>query len=211
VELMAGILFASAYLKFGLDLRLAGYVPFLWAMLVISAIDIEHYIIPDVVSLPGIAIGLLVAGLASLNLPFHLSVFGYADAFHLLPLFDSLLGLAIGGGFIWFSAWAGEKVFKQEAMGGGDIKLAAMIGAFLGWQAMLMSLFLAFLTGTLAGLPLLLAGKLKKPSEIFSDNPKGGLERAMLPFGPFLALGAVLCLFWGLQLWEIYRALLIIR
>jgi leader peptidase (prepilin peptidase)/N-methyltransferase len=208
VELLSGLFFVAAYIKFGLDYRLIGYLPFLWAMLAISAIDIEHYIIPDILSLPGIVLGLALAGLASFRLPLHLSVFGYDDPFFILPIFDGLLGAAIGGGFIWLSAWAGEKIFKQEAMGGGDIKLAAMIGAFLGWQAVLMSLFLAFLTGTLAGLPLLLTGHLKKPSQVFPDNPDKREERAMIPFGPFLALGGVMSIFLGPAIWRIYYSFL---
>ncbi len=209
VELAGGLLFAAAYLKFGLDWRLAGYLPFLLSLLVISAIDFRHYIIPDLLSLPGMVLG-LVFGLVGTFFPsFNLSIFGHNDPFAVWPWLDSLMGVLLGGGLIWLSAWGGEKIFKQEAMGGGDIKLAAFIGAFVGWQAVLMVLFLSFLLGTLAGVPLMLLGRLKKTSEIFEDTPKDQPAKAMVPFGPFLAMGAVVALMAGKTIWEIYAALLV--
>jgi leader peptidase (prepilin peptidase) / N-methyltransferase len=208
VELAGGLLFAAAYLKLGLDWRLAGYLPFLWLLLVISAIDLRHYIIPDVLSLAGLVLG-LAFGLAATFLPDgNLSVLGFDDPFGLWPWLDSLLGAVAGGGLIWLSAWGGEKIFKQEAMGGGDIKLAAFIGAFVGWQAMLMVLFLSFLLGTLAGVPLMLLGKLKKTNDVFGDHPQDQPGKAMVPFGPFLALAAVIVFLAGKSIWGSYLGLL---
>lgn len=209
VELAGGLLFVIAYLKFGLDWRLAGYLPFLWILLVISAIDFRHYIIPDLLSLPGIGLG-LAFGLVGTFMPtFNLSVFGYDDIFAVWPWLDSLMGLLLGGGLIWLSAWGGEKIFKQEAMGGGDIKLAAFIGAFMGWQAVLIALFLSFLLGTLAGVPLLLLGKLKKTTEVFEGTSQAQPAKAMVPFGPFLAMGALIALLAGKTLWGVYTTLLV--
>jgi leader peptidase (prepilin peptidase)/N-methyltransferase len=209
VELLGGLLFATAYLKFGLDWRLAGYLPFLWTLLVISAIDFRHYIIPDLLSLPGMGLG-LAFGMAGTFLPvLNLSIFGYNDPFAVWAWLDSLLGMLMGGGLIWLSAWGGEKIFKQEAMGGGDVKLAALIGAFVGWQAVLMVLFLSFLLGTLAGVPLMLLGRLKKTAEVFEDVPKGQPSKAMVPFGPFLAMGAVIAMLAGKAIWFLYAALLV--
>ena len=207
VELICGLLFATVYLKLGLDWRLAGYLPFLWLLLVISAIDLRHYIIPDVLSLTGLVLG-LAFGLAATFLPgCNLSVLGFNDPFGLWPWLDSLLGMITGGGLIWLSAWGGEKIFKQEAMGGGDIKLAAFIGAFTGWQAMLMVLFLSFLLGTLAGVPLMLLGKLKT-TELFEDHPTNQPAKPMVPFGPFLAMAAVIVFLAGKSLWCLYLGLL---
>jgi len=209
VELLGGLLFAAAYLKFGLDWRLAGYLPFLWTLLVISAIDFRHYIIPDLLSLPGIGLG-LAFGLAGTFIPsLNLSVFGNNDPFAIWSWIDSLLGILTGGGLIWLSAWGGEKIFKQEAMGGGDVKLAAFIGAFVGWQAVLMALFLSFLLGTLAGVPLMLLGKLKKTTEVFEGTSQDQPAKAMVPFGPFLAMGAVIALLAGKTIWGFYAALLV--
>lgn len=209
VELAGGLLFAAAYLKFGLDWQLAGYLPLLWVLLVISAIDFRHYIIPDSLSLPGIVMG-LAFGLAGTFLPdLNLSVFGHNDPFTVWAWLDSLMGMLMGGGLIWLSAWGGEKIFKQEAMGGGDIKLAALIGAFVGWQAILMVLFLSFLFGTLAGVPLMLLNRLKKTTDVFEGVPKDQPAKAMVPFGPFLALGAVTALLAGKPIWYFYAALLV--
>ena len=209
VELLGGLLFAAAYLKFGLDWRLAGYLPLLWSLLVISAIDFRHYIIPDLLSLPGIGLG-LAFGIAGTFIPaFNLSIFGHNDHFAIWPWVDSLMGSLMGGGLIWLSAWGGEKIFKQEAMGGGDIKLAALIGAFVGWQAMLMVLFLSFLLGTLAGVPLMLLGKLKKTTEVFERTSQDQPAKAMVPFGPFLAMGAITALMAGKTIWGFYAALLV--
>lgn len=209
VELLGGLLFAAAYLKFGPDWRLAGYLPFLWTLLVISSIDIRHYIIPDLLSLPGVGLG-IAFGLAGTFVPaLNLSVFGHNDPFAIRPWLDSLMGILLGGGLIWLSAWGGEKIFKQEAMGGGDIKLAAFIGAFIGWQALLIALFLSFLLGTLAGVPLMLLGKLKKTSDVFEGTPQGQPAKAMVPFGPFLAMGAVTALLAGKALWGFYTAFLV--
>ena len=202
IELISGLLFLGVYLRFGPEWRLAGYIPFVWAMLVISAIDMEHYIIPDVLSIPGIIAGFLLAVLANLGLPFDLTVFGRADILSRWPIIDSAIGLVLGGGFLWLAAWLGEKVFRQEAMGGGDIKLAAMIGAFMGWKAVLVSFFLAFLAGSLVGITLILIGRAKK-----NDAPEGVKPRAMVPFGPFLALGGIISLFWGKELLNLYLGL----
>lgn len=202
IELLSALLFLGIYLKFGPDWRLAGYLPFAWAMLVISAIDIEHYIIPDVISLPGLALGLLFALGATFGLPLDLSVFGPGDILSRWPLLDSAIGVIMGGGFLWLAAWVGEKVFRQEAMGGGDIKLAAMIGAFFGWKAILVGFFMAFLSGSIAGIALIIIGKAKN-----NEAPDGVKPRAMVPFGPFLALGGLLSLFWGRELLGFYLGL----
>lgn len=202
VELISGLLFLGVYLKFGPDWRLTGYIPFVWAMLVISAIDIEHYIIPDVFTFSGLVMGLIFAALSNFRIPIDLTVFSRGDILSQWPLLDSAIGVLLGGGFLWLAAWAGEKVFKQEAMGGGDIKLAAMIGAFFGWKAILVSFFLAFLIGSVVGLGLIMLGRAKK-----NDAPDGIKPRAMVPFGPFLALGGILALFWGRELLGLYLSL----
>lgn len=203
VELICGVLFAVVYLVIGGSLKLAGYLPFVWSMLVISVIDIKHYIIPDQFSLGGLAAGLVFSIMAALGIMPALSVFrpGPLPAW---PVLDSLFGILLGGGFLLMAGWVGRKVFKQEAMGGGDVKLAAMIGSFWGWQAVLVSFFAAFLLGSLAGISLLAAGRVKK-----NDAPEGVKPRAMVPFGPFLALGAVIAMFWGRELMDLYLGLLV--
>jgi leader peptidase (prepilin peptidase)/N-methyltransferase len=144
------------------------------SLMVIFFIDLKYQLIPDVITLPGIAVGL---------------------AFSLLsksPSFlDSVIGLLSGGGLFYLVALAGDKIFKKESMGGGDIKLAAMLGAFLGWQKILLVFFLASLLGALVGIIfLILSPRLR--------------ENRLIPFGPFLAIATAICIFFGNRLVELY-------
>lgn len=139
---------------------------FLCALIVITFIDIDYQIIPDVISLPGI-----VVGLAASFLPGPPTVT------------EALIGAAAGGGFLWIVAEGYFRLTGREGMGGGDVKLLAMMGAFLGWRALPVILFVGSLTGTIVGVTLIVA--------------RGRDARVPIPFGPFLALGAVCALFWG--------------
>lgn len=187
VEFISGILFLAMFLKYGLEPRLAVALIFGWSLMVVSFIDLKHYVIPDVISLPGLGLGLVLAGLATAGVPLFLDplappLAGPVGGRALFPILESLLGAALGGGLLMAAAWAGKLAFRQEAMGGGDVKLAAMMGAFLGWKALMFAMFSAFLAGSLAGLALILLGRVRA-------------RRAVVPFGPFLALGALAALF----------------
>jgi len=174
VELLGGLLGAALWLKFPGDLLLLAYGPFCLALLALSAIDLEHRLLPDALTLPGIGLGL---GLAAV-LP-HLSL-GAAAA-----------GALWGAASLLLIGWAYEKVRGARGMGGGDIKLMAMIGAFMGPAALPLVLFLGAALGTLAGVTLGLAqGRWRQ----------GQWRTAAIPFGPFLAAGALLYLFWGKNL-----------
>lgn len=140
------------------------------AMIVVTFIDLDHFLILNVVTFPAIAISPLLAFAVG-----HLSVT------------DSLIGIAGGGGTLWAFAWSYEKLRHREGMGLGDVKLLAMIGGLLGWQATLFSLFAGAVVGSAYGLATLLV----KKSRQFD------LE---IPFGPFLAFGAVLYMFAGPRL-----------
>ncbi len=166
VEALTGGLFVLVLYSFGLSPATPVYWLFAAALVVITFIDLDHQIIPDVISLPGIVVGFL----CSFFIPW-------------VPWLDSLLGILIGGGILFLIAWGYEFLTKREGMGGGDIKLLAMLGAFLGWKAVFPIVFLASLAGTVIGLPLMVLQK--KDSKL------------ALPFGPFLALAAVVYLFWG--------------
>jgi leader peptidase (prepilin peptidase) / N-methyltransferase len=217
VESVSGALFLLLYLRFGPDWRLAGYIPLAWALLVISAIDIEHYIIPDPFTYGGIAAGLAFAGAAVLFAPLTLSVLGPGPAWRWSPLLDGAAGAAAGGGLIALVAWFGRLWYRQEAMGGGDVKLAAMIGAFLGWKGVLLAIFLGMLTGTVAGLALLALGKTRDTGELnrtvfAGEHPGAPTEepvepKAAVPFGPFLAAGALSAVFFGPALASWYAGL----
>jgi len=169
VELLGGLMALCVYLRFGPGSEGIVYYAFIAALIVIMFIDIDHRIIPDVISLPGI-------------------VLGFAASF-LLPSLswtDSLLGLLAGGGSLYAVAWGYELITGKEGMGGGDIKLLAMIGAFIGWKGVLLTIFMGSAIGTLVGLTDMVAKK---------KNMK-----MRIPFGPFLAIGAIIHLFWGNKL-----------
>ncbi len=176
VEFMNGVLYVLLWLRFGLGIEMAIYAVFVSAMVVVTFIDLEHYIIPDVISLPGIAIGFA----ASFMLPG-------------LSWQDSLMGMILGGGILLLVAWAYYLVARREGMGGGDIKLLAMIGAMLGWKAIPAVIFLSAASGALVGIVLMLL--------------KGRGRQQPIPFGPFLAGAAVIYIFYGQRLMEWYLSL----
>jgi leader peptidase (prepilin peptidase)/N-methyltransferase len=153
------------FIKFGLSLSFFIYFVFVAALIVITVIDLYHQIIPDVISLPGIAVGLLL----SLFNPY-------------ITFFDSLTGILIGGGSLFAVATLYQWFFKREGMGGGDVKLLAMIGAFLGWKAVILTILLSSLIGSVAGIIIMVL--------------KGKDFKYAIPFGPFLSLGAVIALFY---------------
>jgi len=153
------------FLKFGPSLSYLVYFAFLASLIIITVIDLHHQIIPDVISLPGIGVGLL----ASLIIP-------------QIHLRDSLIGIVSGGGSLFVVATLYQWLFKREGMGGGDIKLLAMIGAFLGWKAVLLTILLSSLIGSMTGIIIMVL--------------KGKDFKYAIPFGPFLSLGAVISLFY---------------
>ena len=164
VELLMALLTAAVFHRFGLTVTGAGYFIFCGALLAIIWIDIHHQIIPDLISLPGIVLGFLFS-FFNTNLTWQ----------------SSLIGLAVGGGVLYTIAFLYLILRKQEGMGGGDIKLLAMIGAFLGWQSLLFVIFFSSITGTIVGLTAM------------AKQKKGGATR--IPFGPFLSLAALVYLF----------------
>jgi leader peptidase (prepilin peptidase)/N-methyltransferase len=175
VELLMGVLAAALFARFGLSFGFFVGFLFVAALVVISFIDLDVRIVPDVISLPGILCGLV------------LSVAGYfvisGDRALVPSPISSLIGVLIGGGFLLATAWLYEKITGVDGMGGGDIKLLAMIGAFLGWQSIPFTLFIASLVGSIVGLAYMLL--------------TGAGRRLALPFAPFLCSGAVLFIFFG--------------
>ena len=169
VEILGGFMAVCVYLRFGPSVQGIIYFSFIAALLVITFIDIDYHIIPDVISLPGILLGFA----ASFFIP-------------TLSWMDSLIGILAGGGSLYAVAWGYERITGKEGMGGGDIKLLAMIGAFIGWQGVLLTIFVGSAIGTLVGL---IDMRVKKKD-----------MKMRIPFGPFLALGAIIHLFLGNEL-----------
>jgi leader peptidase (prepilin peptidase)/N-methyltransferase len=177
--LVEGITALSSFLlimKFGPSLSYLFYFALVAALIVITVIDLYHQIIPDVISLPGIGVGLLT----SLVIP-------------QITFFNSLMGILLGGGSLFLVATLYEWIFKREGMGGGDVKLLAMIGAFLGWKAVILTILLSSLIGSITGILMMIL--------------KGKDFKYAIPFGPFLSLGAVIALFYGESLMRWYLSL----
>lgn len=166
VELLTGLIYLIIYLVYGLSIQSLIYIILSSALIIIAFIDLNEQIVPDVISLPGIVIGFILSFLV----PY-------------ISFVNSALGVVVGGGIILIIGLAGSLIFKKEAMGGGDVKLAAMIGAFLGWRYIIISLFLGFFLGALAGIILILS-KIKSREDV-------------VPFGPFIVLGSFITLLWG--------------
>jgi len=152
-------------MRLGPSLSYLFYFLFVTALIVITVIDLYHQIIPDVISLPGIGVGLL----ASLMIP-------------QITFLNSLVGVLLGGGSLFLVATLYQWMFKREGMGGGDVKLLAMIGAFLGWKAVILTILLGSLIGSVIGIIIMVL--------------KGKDFKYAIPFGPFLSLGAVIALFY---------------
>jgi leader peptidase (prepilin peptidase)/N-methyltransferase len=147
-------------------------------LLIVSCIDLVYMIIPDVITLPGIVVGM--------GTSLWLTSVGIGNA---------VLGVLLGGGLFLLMAVLSVAILHREGMGGGDIKLIAMIGAFLGWPAVFVTIFLGAVLGALVGITLMLV------------RLRGRKEP--LPFGPFLALGAFLAMAWGdtMLTWYFSRSL----
>lgn len=174
VELGTALLWIYVIARFGPSVEALRGGLFLTILLGIALTDAQHYIIPDEFSLGGLGLGLLLAAWPG-DFPLHLAA----------------LGAALGFALLWAVAWLGEKMFHKPAMGGGDLKMMAMIGAFLGPVGVLLTIFLGALSGTLIFGPISLkTGKL-------------------VPFGIFLAVGAFITHVWGALLidWYVTRML----
>jgi len=166
VETLTGAMALLLYNRYGLHVQFLIEFSFVAILILIAFIDLDTYTIPNVLSLPGIVAGL---GLSFFSLR--------------VTWIDSLLGILIGGGCLYLLAYCYQRLRHQEGLGGGDIKLLGMIGAFVGLPGVVFTLLLASLVGSATGLFLM-------------AHSQKGLS-TMVPFGPFLAFGAVCYLFWG--------------
>ena len=175
VELLTAVAAAAVFLRVGFGFDWFVLFAFVAALITVTFIDLDHRIIPDVISLPGIVIG-FVASFAREPGPV-----------------SSLVGILFGGGILFAVAWGYEKATGREGMGGGDVKLLAMIGAFLGWQSIPFTLLVSSLWGSAIGLTLMWW--------------TGSDSKYAIPFGPFLALGALCYLFFGPEVLRWYLAL----
>jgi leader peptidase (prepilin peptidase)/N-methyltransferase len=174
VELLGGLFALACLLRFGPTLPALIYFAFIAVLLVVTFIDIDHRIIPNRISLPGIPIFFAL----SLLLP------------AVTPL-DAALGILAGGGILWIVAQTYFWLKKIDGMGLGDVKLLAMIGPVVGWQGVLFTIFVASAVGTLVGVvQMIRSGQLSL--------------KLAIPFGPFLSIGAMVYLFFGAEITRWY-------
>lgn len=182
VELVTALLFVALFNRYGLSYDFFVLSLFVSGLIIATFVDIPHRIIPDEVSVGGIIFGFILTAIKG----FNLKPLSYNPA-HML---DSLLGILIGGGIIYFTGKLFDLVYfkmlkkppiqgETESMGGGDVKLLAMIGAFLGWQKVIFVFFLAPFFGAVVGIINLLVKK---------DH--------IIPYGPFLSFAAAFSIFW---------------
>ncbi|MDP3478984.1 MAG: prepilin peptidase [Desulfoprunum sp.] len=174
VELLMAMISSAVFFRFGLSLTAVGLFLFSAALLVIIIIDFYHQIIPDVISLPGILLG-----------------FAFSFINSITSWQDSLIGLLAGGGILYAIALLYYVLRKQDGMGGGDIKLLAMIGAFLGWQSLPFVIFASSISGSIIGILTIAIQKKDSATRI--------------PFGPFLSVSALLYMFFLNDIQTIYR------
>jgi leader peptidase (prepilin peptidase)/N-methyltransferase len=176
VELINALGYLYFYWQFGLGWSFVSLAFLTSALVAIFFIDLDFQMIPDAITLPGIVLGLVLS-----PLPGGIGFVG------------SLIGILVGGGALYLIAVLGDWLFKKESMGGGDIKMAAMLGAFLGWQKIL----LIFITSAFIGLVISLVVML------FSAEVR---QTRVIPFGPFLAAAAVVAILYGDRLISFYLA-----
>ena len=168
VELITAVMAVFLFRHYGFSLHFIFTFLFTAVLVVVTFIDLEHGIIPDVITLPGIPLSVIVS----------VTVMG-------VSFLDSILGMFLGGGIFYLIAVGYELLAKREGMGGGDIKLLAMLGAFFGWQSLIFILLVSSLLGSIVGIGIMLI-------------KKEGMKYAV-PFGPFLSVAAVAYLFWGFE------------
>ena len=177
VEFLTALSAVAVAGRFGLSAAALVYFAFVCALIVVSFVDIEFQIIPDEISLGGAVVGvLLCAALPSLQgTPSRWLAMGW-----------SVIGVLVGGGVLYLTGLLGDFIFRKESMGGGDIKLLAMAGSFLGWKLVLVTFFIAPIVALIPGLLVLL------------------LKRShIIPYGPFLSIGLVVSLFAGNTLLQV--------
>ena len=189
VELVTGLTFYLLFLKYGFYTPVFVNMVFFGVLLILTFVDLFERILPNILTLGGLIFGFLVS-------PFQSGEFFYPFRFLDLPnvmwthYVDSIIGILVGGGLLWFVAELYFRVRKIEGMGFGDIKMMAMVGAFLGWGYAWLTILMGSLLGALVGSLFIL---------IFRKG-----RRYELPFGSFLAAGALASTLWGREVFSLY-------
>jgi leader peptidase (prepilin peptidase)/N-methyltransferase len=183
VELLTAVLFLLVWLYYGLDARTPVYWLMVSGLILGTFVDFEHMIIPDRVTLGGVVAGLVLSPL----IPSLHDVSGPLES-----LSAALIGMVAGAGLLWGIGLIGKWILRKDAMGMGDVKLLGGLGALLGWQAVLFTIMVSALLGSCVGVGLILSRNKEWQSRI--------------PYGPYLAISAVIWILWGKPWWNIYIA-----
>jgi leader peptidase (prepilin peptidase)/N-methyltransferase len=171
VELLTGALLALVAWHVGVGWHFLLYGLLVCGLIVSTFIDFDHQIIPDEITIPGMIVGVA----ASILYPAL-----HGERLWGAALYRSALGGAVGGGSLFLMGVIGQAIFRRESMGGGDVKLLAMVGTFLGWEKTLVGFFVAPLFGAIGGI----AVKIRYRTDI-------------VPYGPYLSIGSVITMLWG--------------
>lgn len=188
VEIVCGGLALALYGKFGLSVEFVFYLAFSLSLVVVTLIDARHLVIPDAVTIPGTAAGLVLGAIRTDWRALEAAVLspgleGFLLSVPNAEILDSLAGALLGGGIFFLVARAYRAARKTEGLGMGDVKLVSMLGAFLGAEGAVVVIFISSLLGTVAGLVIIVAGKKN--------------IRHAIPYGPFLSVSALAYLLWG--------------
>ena len=183
VELLTAVVFVLIWLTYGWDARTLVYAFMAGGLILGTFVDFEHMILPDRVTIGGMIVGPVLSFLVPTM---------HGTSVRLDALISSGIGLISGFGLLWLVARLGKLAFKKDAMGFGDVKLLGAIGAFLGWKAVLFTVMFSSLIGSVVGVAL-----------IASRNKQW---QSRIPYGPYLALAALVWILWGQTWWEMYIA-----
>jgi len=194
VEAFTGFMSVILYLKFGLSLEWGIYLVFCGALLVLALIDMEHRILPDVITLNGIWVGFIVSAVLAQPNGFVTRILRWVgwevSNPRIVAVIGSSLGVVVGGGLLWCVGEAFYRIRGIEGMGFGDVKMMAMVGAFLGAPLTLFTIMMGSLLGSVIGLALIRFG--------------GKTREYELPFGTFLGFAAIVAVLYGNELIRMY-------
>ncbi|HQE76529.1 MAG TPA: prepilin peptidase [Candidatus Hydrogenedentes bacterium] len=198
VEAITGVLFLVVFWRFGIAIATPIYMLLSAALVLVTFVDLTDWTIPDEVTLPGIPVGIATSVLFMLYPKSGLAVMGPFE----MPVFNSLLGVVVGGGVLYALDKGALLLLKKPGMGFGDVKLNAMLGAFFGLYGAILIIVIAAFIGSFVGILMILAGKRNPapggPTEDSGEEPAGRPASGhYLPFGPYLALAGVIVMLAG--------------
>lgn len=201
VEAITGALFLLVYMRFGAVLATPVYMLLAAGLVLVTFVDLSDWTIPNEVTFPGIPLGIACS---------VVGMFYPGSGFIVQDVFESLIGVVAGGGVLYLLDKIALVAFKKRGMGFGDVKLLAMLGAFMGWKGVIVVLILSSFVGSIVGLILLAMHKKTGPAQEASDESEEEKvpEGHYLPFGPYLVLAGLIYLFFGPDLIALYLAFL---